>query len=276
MKTDYSSDVHQARGEIVGQYAVSGIILSETSYTPFLQIAPHSHEEEAYFNFVLGGGFTGRCGRRTYELGQSALVFHAAGEMRSNRFHNQLTRLFNARLDARWLSSLSERTIIMDASVCFTNGRLIELAIRLYQEFKNIDTVSPLVVEGLTLEMLGEAARNSEGALGSRPPRWLLQARDMLHAQFREGLKLSDIAKSAGVHPAHLSRAFHQHFRCTFGDYVRRLRVEYACRQLAAPQASLTEIASAAGFSDQSHFSRIFKRFTGQTPAEYRAAHGIR
>jgi AraC family transcriptional regulator len=270
MKQGHSSDVHLAHGEVLGACEVAGIVLSETAYRPALHIAPHSHEEEAYFNFVLQGGFTERRGRRTYELHQSTLIYHAAGEVRSNRFHNQTTRLFNARLNAGWLDTLSSKSLILDASNCLTDRRLTELAVRLYREFKNLDTASSLVVEGITLEMLGLAARESQGNASPHAPRWLALVQDMLHAKFHESLRLSDIAASAGVHPAHLSRAFRQHFRCTLGDYVRRLRVEYACRQLAASQTSLTDVASAAGFADQSHFTRVFKRFTGQTPAQYR------
>ena len=60
--------------------------------------------------------------------------------------------------------------------------------------------------------------------------------------------------------------------RTTFAGYVRHVRIEFARRELAASSASLSAIAAAAGFCDQSHFSRLFKRYTGLTPAEYRVA----
>ena len=59
--------------------------------------------------------------------------------------------------------------------------------------------------------------------------------------------------------------------RLLSGEYIRQLRVEYACRQLSSSSTALAEIASAAGFSDQSHFSRTFKRQIGMTPSQYRA-----
>nr|MDQ3803042.1 AraC family transcriptional regulator [Acidobacteriota bacterium] len=276
MKTHPAGDGHPVHGATLKAHDVSGLVMSETAYHPSLSIPPHRHEREAYFNFVLQGGFTEICGRRSYELGQSTLVFHAPGEVRSNQFHHQPTRLFNVRFDDEWLRRLPEQATILETSTRFTDGRLIKLAAKLYREFTNIDAVSPLIIEGVTLEMLGEAARDSWGVLDSRPPRWLLRVKELLHAHFGEGLKLSALAEAAGVHPAHLSRAFRQHFGCTVGDYVRRLRVECACRQLAASHTPLVEVASAAGFSDQSHFSRTFKRLTGQTPAQYRAAYGSR
>ena len=58
----------------------------------------------------------------------------------------------------------------------------------------------------------------------------------------------------------------------TFAGYVRHIRIEFARRELASPGSRLGDIAAAAGFCDQSHFSRLFKRYTGLTPAEYRLA----
>ncbi len=73
-----------------------------------------------------------------------------------------------------------------------------------------------------------------------------------------------------GVHPVHLARTFRRVHRMTFAGYVRQVRIEFARRELAVSGAPLGDIAVAAGFCDQSHFSRLFKRYTGQTPAEYR------
>ena len=56
----------------------------------------------------------------------------------------------------------------------------------------------------------------------------------------------------------------------TRGCVVRHVRVEFARRELAVSEAPLGDIAAAAGFCDQSHFSRLFKRYIGLTPAEYR------
>jgi AraC family transcriptional regulator len=63
---------------------------------------------------------------------------------------------------------------------------------------------------------------------------------------------------------------FRQQYGCTVGDYVRKLRLDFASRQLATSSASLAAIALAAGFADQSHFTKAFRRASGMTPAEWR------
>jgi AraC-like DNA-binding protein len=67
-----------------------------------------------------------------------------------------------------------------------------------------------------------------------------------------------------------LARAFRRRYHCTMGDYVRRQRIERAKQQLRNSRARLAEIAAANGFADQSHFSRLFRHYTGMTPSHFR------
>ena len=129
----------------------------------------------------------------------------------------------------------------------------------------------PLAVEGLALEILAELSQQHTNPPDAKRPRWLQQARDVLHSQFPETLTHDDVAKLVGVHPVHLAVVFRRHFGCTIGEYVRRLRIEFASRRIATSGDSLCDVGLAAGFSDQSHFSKVFKQQTGMTPGQFRA-----
>jgi AraC-like DNA-binding protein len=66
---------------------------------------------------------------------------------------------------------------------------------------------------------------------------------------------------------------FRRNQGCTVGEYVRRLRLDFAVDALVNPHSSLAEVASAAGFADQSHLTRTFRSYFGVTPSEYRRLH---
>jgi AraC family transcriptional regulator len=142
---------------------------------------------------------------------------------------------------------------------------------RLYREFQCEDDVAPLAIEGLVLELLAGVARQASNSENGNA-KWLSKARDFVHDRFLESISLAEVAEFAEVQPVSLARAFRKTYHCTVGDYVRRLRIESACQKLSSSDASLVEIALSAGFSEQSHFSRTFKRLTGLTPSEYRSS----
>ena len=82
-----------------------------------------------------------------------------------------------------------------------------------------------------------------------------------------------EIAAELDVDPRLLARGFHEHFGSSIGEYVRNARLDWAARQLVQTDASLATLALEAGFADQSHFTRSFKRRTGLPPGKYRRAH---
>ena len=141
------------------------------------------------------------------------------------------------------------------------------IAAQMYEEAVRGDALSELLLEGLACELIGWSARTlrGEGAGAS----WVYRARDLVRDRFAESLAIADIAAAVGAHPVQLARQFRSTFGCSVGEYVRRVRVDFACRALRTA-APLSDIALRAGFADQSHFSRVFKRATGRTPGEYR------
>ena len=153
---------------------------------------------------------------------------------------------------------------------------MASLVVRIYNEFHEIDAASRLAIEGLSLEVMAEALRQQSRSPERLAPKWLEQARALLHDQISERHSIRQIAGSVGVHPVHLVREFRKHYRLTVGEYLRRLRVEFACRKLTDTDTPLIDIALAAGFSQQSHFTKTFKKLTGVTPNQYRISSRLR
>ena len=104
-------------------------------------------------------------------------------------------------------------------------------------------------------------------------PAWASELKEIIQDQvdINMSLSLKDISQELNVHPAYLSREFSKHFdNLSFGEYIRKQRIEKSIVLLNDPNYTLTEIAYLTGFSDQSHFTRIFKKHIGQSPSDYK------
>jgi hypothetical protein len=104
-----------------------------------------------------------------------------------------------------------------------------------------------------------------------KTPAWVKELKEIIQDQIDTNLSLTNISKSLDLNPSYLSREFSKHFNnLSFGEYIRKLRIEKAMELINSNQYSLTEVAYLTGFSDQSHFTRIFKQHTGKSPSAYK------
>jgi len=104
-----------------------------------------------------------------------------------------------------------------------------------------------------------------------KTPAWAKELKEILQDHIDTNLSLKEISKSLDIHPAYLSREFSKYFdNLSFGEYIRKQRIEKAIELLNNSNYSLTEVAYLTGFSDQSHFTRIFKLHAGKSPSVYR------
>jgi len=113
----------------------------------------------------------------------------------------------------------------------------------------------------------------NEKKSSKKTPSWVKDLKeiiqDQIDAQFTFDLK--KISNDLELNPSYLSREFSKYFEdLNFGEYVRKLRIEKAINLIQNSTYTLTEIAYMTGFSDQSHFTRIFKLHTGKNPSSYR------
>ena len=97
-----------------------------------------------------------------------------------------------------------------------------------------------------------------------------------MRAEFREHLRMGDLARDAGVHPVHLARVFRKLEKRTPGEYQQRLQLRAACELLRDPEWPLAAIAAECGFADQSHFTRVFRRMAATTPGQFRRAIAVK
>jgi AraC family transcriptional regulator len=256
-------------GEVTRRRELKQLILTETTYPPGYSVPVHKHDL-SWFGFVLEGSLTEIHRNKTLDCKPFTLLYRLGDESHSNRSGRGGSRCVTVEMKRPFFADVIQSLGILRHSAEFNGGLLPKFILGLYEEFMTMDSVSPLSIEGLVLELLAEAHRRLSIVQARVPSGRVRQAMELVHARFTENLSLSEIASEVGSHPVHLARAFRKCYGHPIGGYIRKLRVEHAYHDLITTDLSLVEIALASGFCDQAHFSRTFKRIMGIKPSELR------
>lgn len=254
---------------LIQHQTLPGFILNESISQPAAHTPRHSHDQ-AHLTLIVAGHCQERYQGRERELAPLTVIYFHPGETHAIQVFNQPLQTFDLELKADWLADKLAHPIAPTALLNYKSQALAGLAARLYREFKEPDDVAQLAMEGLVLEILADLARGSGHSKPRQAPRWLAKVLEQIQAEYAQPLSLKELAQIAGVHPAHLVEVFRQHQQCTPGEFIRHTRIKRAIQQMKDARVSLADIAINNGFTDQSHFTRVFKRATGLTPAQYR------
>ena len=103
-----------------------------------------------------------------------------------------------------------------------------------------------------------------------RPPTWLHHLKLELEECSLASIDVAARARAAGVHPTHASRLFRQCYGTSITEHAHAHSIRRAVAPLAQTDLSLSDVALVAGFYDQSHMSRVFRRMLGRTPGAQR------
>lgn len=254
-------------GLVPNKREIPALTLTEVVHTNRISVPKHSHEL-GHFQLLLDGSYLENCGGKSTSLSPMTISWHRPGITHKDEIGASGGRFFMIELQPRSIESMRRFSKLPDDFYA-RNSQLVWLGCRLYHEFKNWQICSDLVAEGISLEMLGFTARK-QLTRDKQPPAWLVRVVEKLNEEFTENFSTEDLATEANVHPVHLAAVFRQFQGETMGEYVQKLRVTYAAKLLLEREKPLVEIAYSSGFSDQSHFTRIFKRFVGFTPGAFR------
>jgi AraC family transcriptional regulator len=259
-------------GAISGRHQERGLGFGEVVHSTERAIPCHVHET-AYYCLVLTGGYeeSGRRERLYFQPFNSA--FNRSGTKHDGRIGASGARFFTVEIGQGWIEEFRELGPEPDTLQDSRGGELTALGIQLYREHCVKASSCDLTVDALIWELLAAAA-GIQSREKSAKPAWWGRVKDLLHSEFRE-LRISELAAEAGVHPVHLARVFRRICGETPGEYLQRLRVKFASERLALTEMPIAQVAAEAGFADQSHMTRIFKRHTRTTPRELRRAFGL-
>jgi AraC family transcriptional regulator len=250
-------------GTIRRHHAIPGVAMSHRIAAG--DVAPHAHDD-AHFVWVTGGEYVTTAGDPAPK-DEAVFVYNPVGTTHCDHFAGGRGSFFAVSIAAGQMRQWQTGTNLPDEPRHVRGKAARGVTRKLMQECWDAPD-SPLVLEGLCLELIGATAVDAETDSGAMPP-WLKSAREALEER-NVGISLGAVARGLGVHPVHLTRSFRYFFRCTPGEYLRSVRLERAARYLSRSRLALAEVALASGFTDQSHFTKRFARAFGVTPGEYR------
>ncbi|MDA8017924.1 MAG: AraC family transcriptional regulator [Thermoanaerobaculia bacterium] len=254
----------QALGDCVRSHAGTGWLAFESLQPAGLEVDEHAHDLVSICA-VLGGSYETSDGGR-FVAGD--LVIAPAGEAVALRFGEAGARclLLETSQD---LWQRGANAIESEILELHREKALFGAVVRLSAELAS-GTESPCpVTESGCFDVLFELSNRCIRPQACTGRGATAQALEAIHDGFSQPLSLSAVADHVGVHRMTLARSFRTVYGLSVGQYIQRLRVFEACR-LIQRGSPLADAALEAGFSDQSHMTRVFGRALGRTPAALR------
>jgi AraC family transcriptional regulator len=251
---------------------IDGLLVVDAFLAPYTVVPRHAHENPG-LGVLLDGEMEIDIVGITRSCTASTVGTEPRWEEHVNRVGPSGARIVSIEVAADRVGGLGPCVPLLERVHGLRDGAIAGTARRIVRELTQPDSASRLAVHSLVLEVLVSAARaDSSRGRSRQPPVWLSQAEELLRTHFLDSLDLAAIGGRIGVTALRLARRFREYYGLSPATYVRQLRIEWAADQLAAGSGSISEIALAAGFADQSHFTREFKRQAGLPPGRYRQA----
>lgn len=243
-----------------------------------VRYAKHAHE-----TFSIGIVTNGRCtylnGKTRQCIGAGWVVVMNPGDAHAcNPSHDEVWSYRMLYVDVPWLIGIQEdlgvsrndhfRPFLTTAT---TQPELYAALHRLYDVLTD-QQAERLQKHGAALTFMAAVQQvlNPAPALPRHGHRGLVRAAEFIRDNHGRSLKLDEICSAANLSPSYLIRAFKEKYGLTPHAYLTNCRIEFSRSQLRRGRP-IAEVAVAAGFSDQAHLQRSFKKLVAATPGQYRA-----
>lgn len=229
--------------------------------------APHSHESFS-IGVITGGRSTYHSGASQIEVQAGTTVLMNPGVVHScNPIAGQPWSYLMLFVDMPWLQ---QHGFVLPAQTFSTSARLYSRLLQLFADLFDAQTTDRQARLAIFFKELPTYLHSPVQTLRADHPQ-LDAAAAFMRAHRSDPLTLADVCAACGLSRSYLIRAFEQRFGLTPHGYLLDLRIQQARAQLRQGRA-IAEVAVEAGFADQSHLQRAFKRHLAATPGHYRDA----
>jgi AraC family transcriptional regulator len=222
---------------------LQGLRVVEARFPEGLSLPRHYHDR-ACLTVVLAGAFSEYLLGRSNECRPATVLAKPPLEPHTDLFASDVgSRQIIVEPDSAWLEHrpspgrlFREITNLRDSGAELIGHRLAE-------ELPIGDSLAPLAIEGLVLELFALTARRTTPVSNAPAPRWLRRARELVHEDTSGNSTVAAIAAVVGVHPVYLARMFRLHFGTSVATYARRVRLDRAAVLIAGSDVPIAVIA---------------------------------
>jgi AraC family transcriptional regulator len=249
-------------GKLVSKRQLPKIILSETRYVPHCRLPKH-HHNNFYLCCVLKGHYAEQYGKTIITCNAGDIIVHPVDLEHSNSFGENGGTCFN--IEYTGSQVMEEMKHLPHKKLNAKFFAIRGLVDKIHTEYKQFDAFSPMIIEGLVLEIAGYSARFKPGL----PAYWFQKVNAILNDHPLPCITLSFIAEELNISSSHLAREFKKSAGTSIGQYIIDYKVRQAREKLLQKNADILGVALELGFADQSHFTRTFRKLCGTTPKKY-------
>lgn len=160
------------------------------------------------------------------------------------------------------------KTMLTSDELSFFVRRARMLNLMINDDSKQANTlICELITQAITV------ISNSKAVRSVNYPPWFIELLEKIHSPENLAISAKDVYALGGFSPPVMIDYFKRYTGKTVNAYLKDQKCEYACRLLNSTNLSTLEISNALGYDSLSHFNRIFKEYTGVSPAVYRNKH---
>ena len=245
-------------GNTATQFKLGYCSISIVNYTQPVSEEWHSHED-IHLSLILQGGNLESRKKEDKQVTPGKIMTYHQGEIHRNRFTAFPSKNLNLELKNEFFTQNDLTFERLD----LTGTKRIETYLNLIKIFQELHINDLYTNDSIQLSLKSLFTNNS---ISSHQPAWLFQLKELIEDRWDEFISLEELALILNVHPVTISKYFKIYYKCSLGDYMRKVKVQKAIDFLLHSKMSITEIAFACGFSDNSHMTRIFKMYLGYSP----------
>ena len=221
-------------------------------------------------------------GKKEYDLSAGKLIiFNPETEVKS-KFTLKCKEYINIIIKKEYIQKVASelgiaKNIIFSHLQNPCSARMRQVIHDLGQEAGQTDYLSPLLIEGLSLQFVGLLLREMKGSHSNIKTRYdpsftdlVYDAIDYMKKNYHANISIGDICNAIYTTPWHFIRVFREKTGYTPHDYLMNIRIEHAKLLLAQYDYPISAVASMCGFINMAHFSSVFRCKVGQTPSDYK------